>query len=752
MPTNDSPYGCTFFTFDPINGTLPDQLITDMKSLGLTWLRYELPWAFIEQKQGVYAWTALDNVVAVCNSNNINICYVIEGSPQFYDQQPGCNSRSIVAGGTTGSTAVTLNTAPTELPPSTPVRLSGGSAQPEIIPTAGSYGTGANPVALASPITGNNRTTMQWYLYPDPQCTKVFAQAVATRYNGQNGHGIIQAFEVGNEEYDSRNPNGSSANAYNDRSSSYYINVLPVVAPAIRAANPNALVGMCSIWWNQFPHVHDFLNAIYQASPTMKNHFDYVNFHFYPCESGSSGMVDVDRWCWAAQPASTVPSFTQEWQALQAVMSANGDRNKAIRVTEFGWFITTNQPYRGTTNLVTQDVQARNYFSLLESARLSGIVSHVFFWTLDYAPANAAMHRDGAMGAGVPAGGYPVSDAYSLVQVQYVNSRPQTTYTTAFMLLKNYIASYPQWGVQPGKTLTVLGQDALIRVPTVASPGPRDNTMVGLGQSSDNQTYTHLTGTALLSFANSEGQIASSSGTNPQAAADFIQYSSSTALNQEITLRFSICNAADVFGLIGRINGSSASNINSYALTLQGNVLSLVKIVNGATNTLVNQQFSQMNGTFYRIRLRITGVATTVLKGRIWAEGEPEPSNWTILFVDSDTPLAAGGFGIYARPASSHPILFDSLMAVDAGAAETIYRIPQTIGNSGNQPLQWSATSNQPWCTLDVASGSIAVGGPAQTFNVLVDISSLSSGTFGANVAVATSGGNFSVPVSITVS
>jgi hypothetical protein len=381
MVVNDSPYGFTFFTYNPVDGTLPSQLIPDMKSLGLTWIRYQLPWHFIEQTKGVYTWTALDDVVATCNSNNINICYVIQESPLFYDQQPGYNSRTIVSGGTTGSTSVKLQATPTELPPNTPVRLSGGTGNPEIIRTASSYAIGANPVILANPIAGNNRTTMQWYLTPDPQYTKVFAQAVATRYNGQNGHGTIQAFEIGNEEYDNQNPNGygSSANAYNDRNPSYYINVLRVVAPAIRTAHPHALIGMCAIWWNQLPHAHDFLDAIYKASPTMKNNFDYVNFHYYPYGSGGLDMVEVDRWSYGTRSGTTVPSFTQEWQALQSVMRANGDGNKDIRVTEFGWFTTTNQPYPDLPDLVTQDVQARDYFSLFESARLSGIVSHAFF-------------------------------------------------------------------------------------------------------------------------------------------------------------------------------------------------------------------------------------------------------------------------------------------------------------------------------------------------------------------------------------
>jgi Viral BACON domain len=746
MIANDSPYGFTFFTFDPVNGTLPSQLIPDMKSLGLTWIRYQLPWPFIEQHQGIYTWTALDNVVATCNSNNINICYVIQQSPQFYDQQPGYNSRSIISGGLTNSTSVVLNSIPTELPPSIPVRLSGGTGNPEIVLTSSYYSTGANPVTLASPITGNNRTTMQWYLYPDPQSTKVFAQAVATRYNGQNGHGMIQAFEIGNEEYDSQNPNGTSANAYNDRAASYYINVLPVVAPAIRAASPNALVGMCAIWWNQLPHVPNFLSAIYQASPTMKNNFDYVNFHYYPFESGSSDMVDVDRWCYGAQPQSTIPSFTQEWQALQTVMNANGDGSKTIWVTEFGWYTTNSQPYRGTVNMVSQDIQSRNYFSFYESARLSGVVSHAFFWTLDYAPSNAAINRDGTVGPGVPAGGYPISDAYSLVQVQYVNGKPTTNYTSAFTLVKNYIATYPQWNKQPGQTFTMLGMDALIRVPTVASPGPRDNNVTGFGQPSDNQSYTRLSGSALLSFLNSEGQVSTSTSTQ-----DIIRYGTNTALNQEITFRFSTNNASDVFGLMARLTGSSAKTINAYGLVLQGNTMSMIKIINGVSNTLLYQSFSQMNGLFYRMRFSVTGSNPATLKGNIWPEGTSEPNNWMEVIVDTNAPFTQGGFGLYANAASSNPLHFDSLMGTSTNAAGMTYELAQTIMNSGSQTLLWSATSNQSWCTLSTTSGSIAVGGAAQTFTILVNVSTLTSGMHTATVTVTSNGGSFYIPVSITI-
>src|SRR5205085_12091478 len=128
------------------------------------------------------------------------------------------------------------------------------------------------------------------------------------------------------------------------------------------------------------------------------------------------------------------------------------------------------------------------------------------------------------------------------------------------------------------------------------------------------------------SFWDSEGQIVSSG-----FAPDFIQYGTNTALDQEITCRFKILNAPDAVGLISRVSGSSANTVNAYAFTLQGNVLSLVKVANGHSNSFVNQSFSQVNGTFYRMRFRVTGSTPTALNASIWAEGSPEPSDWTII-------------------------------------------------------------------------------------------------------------------------
>ena len=394
--------------------------------------------------------------------------------------------------------------------------------------------------------------------------------------------------------------------------------------------------------------------------------------------------------------------------------------------------------------MVTQDIQARNYFSLLESARYSGVVSHAFFWTLDYAPSSAAVNRDGTTGPGVPPGGYPISDAYSLVQVQYVSGKPQTTYTTAFTLLKNYITRFPQWNGQAGTILNVLGMDGLIRVPTVASPGPRDNNTISFGQTSDNQLYKHSGGTGAIAFLNSEGQIFQS-GVNT----DFFQYGTNKALNQEITFRFSTSNALDQFGLLARMSGASANAINAYGLILQGNVLNVVKITNGVSAILQSIPFSQLYGAFYRMRFHVNSSTPTILKGSVWAANQVEP-NWLVMASDSNFTIPPGGFGMYANAASNNPLLFDSLMAIDASSAGLIYRLPQTIANAGSLPLTWQAASNQFWCTTDIVSGTISSGG-TQIFNILIDVSSLVSGTSTASVAITTNGGNFTIPVSISI-
>lgn len=70
----DNPYGFTTYNSSSTRLDL-SQLITDIKTLGLTWRRCNIRVASIDSPQGTYTWTSLDAAVAAANAAGINIIY-----------------------------------------------------------------------------------------------------------------------------------------------------------------------------------------------------------------------------------------------------------------------------------------------------------------------------------------------------------------------------------------------------------------------------------------------------------------------------------------------------------------------------------------------------------------------------------------------------------------------------------------------------------------------------------------------------
>jgi len=63
--------------------------------------------------------------------------------------------------------------------------------------------------------------------------------------------------------------------------------------------------------------------------------------------------------------------------------------------------------------------------------------------------------------------------------------------------------------------------------------------------------------------------------------------------------------------------------------------------------------------THLRLRVRKNGEGW-IAEGRAWAEGTPEPAEWTIKFEDPETS-SPGRAGIWGSPFAGTPILFDDL-------------------------------------------------------------------------------------------
>jgi len=190
---------------------------------------------------------------------------------------------------------------------------------------------------------------------PTPDEMTKFATAVATRYNGSNGHGRIDAYEVLNEEPD-QNPNYNLAD---------YPALLKAGYTAIKAAS-GATVGMYGTYPSSLDHTVAVLNAIFQGGGGP--YLDFLNFHYY-----NQGLDPInDR-------GTANPSFDHKWQYVRSI-AANYGFNKPVWVTEIGW-PTSPLPGRQAAT-PEQQAQYLEYVSL-HAAASGGGVQRMFWYTLN---------------------------------------------------------------------------------------------------------------------------------------------------------------------------------------------------------------------------------------------------------------------------------------------------------------------------------------------------------------------------------
>jgi hypothetical protein len=86
---------------------------------------------------------------------------------------------------------------------------------------------------------------------------------------------------------------------------------------------------------------------------------------------------------------------------------------------------------------------------------------------------------------------------------------------------------------------------------------------------------------------------------------------------------------------------------------------------------LKNQQvvasapFEWKPGTWTLLHLQVRKISESewIIEGRAWADGTPEPKDWSISFEVSEAP-PAGKASIWGAPYSGKPILFDDLSVI----------------------------------------------------------------------------------------
>src|SRR6266487_5545281 len=227
---------------------------------------------------------------------------------------------------------------------------------------------------------------------PTPAYTTTIATLVAARYNGASGHGHLDAIEIWNEEFD--------FSSYNNTT---YAAVANAGYTAIRGAGFTGKIGCAAMLGiSSTAHVTTWVNQLYTSS--ISSLFDYLQLHYY------NGFYDPSLMSnWISFPAAV--------QAIQAALIANGDPNKPLWVTEFGYSNAT----------VSQANQSQYYAYIFNQARLlsqqtgGGPIAKIMFYTMDSGSTNTD----------------PSSITGGLT--------PSETYNTAYTTIGQWIAACPTW-------------------------------------------------------------------------------------------------------------------------------------------------------------------------------------------------------------------------------------------------------------------------------------------------------------------
>ena len=67
--------------------------------------------------------------------------------------------------------------------------------------------------------------------------------------------------------------------------------------------------------------------------------------------------------------------------------------------------------------------------------------------------------------------------------------------------------------------------------------------------------------------------------------------------------------------------------------------------------------------TWLHLQIRQVSAGKWFIEGRAWADGSPEPNEWSVSFEVSETP-PAGKASLWGAPYSGKPILFDDLSVI----------------------------------------------------------------------------------------
>jgi hypothetical protein len=206
-----------------------------------------------------------------------------------------------------------------------------------------------------------------------------FVAAAVERYDGDGyldapGGPIVNYWEIYNEP----------DNGYNDSRGHWghdgdkYAELLEVLYPVIKAANPNAQLvfgGMAYDWFEEDggPFVRTFLDDVLAAGGG--DYFDILNYHFYPAY-------------WVNWTSPQSPGLLEKANYIEAKMASYGYANKPHIVTEAGWHSNDHPVYPSN-----EEQQARYVVELLTQSAATGAEAMV--WISLHDPSDGRVWKNG---------------------------------------------------------------------------------------------------------------------------------------------------------------------------------------------------------------------------------------------------------------------------------------------------------------------------------------------------------------------
>lgn len=252
-----------------------------------------------------------------------------------------------------------------------------------------------------------------------------FMAALAERYDGDGykdgwKNPVINHFELYNEPDHQQRWGNNGAE---------YAEMLAVVAPAIKAANPNAKIlfgGVAMDWFtdlqpgdafiNPGDFVRTFVNDVFAAGGGQ--HIDIMNIHQYPAFRG--------QW----SPGGQGMGLIEKVNATRSLMGQYGIGDKPIMITESG---TNSNSVPGVS--ATEESQSRFVVELFTQAYAANVEAMMWFTMFDGENINNSGLENGLVKQPASAGAAPYRKkshaAYTVLVSQLESSQFQRTLSAA---------------------------------------------------------------------------------------------------------------------------------------------------------------------------------------------------------------------------------------------------------------------------------------------------------------------------------